>query len=54
MNSLIGKYPGLIPRIEQIGKFSFNPNLEQIDQTFSLFEAIGISKDRISGICYPY
>lgn len=54
MNALIAKFPNLISILEKIGKFSFNPNLEQIDQTFSLFEAIGIPKERISGICYPY
>jgi hypothetical protein len=54
MNALIGKYPNLISKIEEIGKFTFDPNLEQIDQTFSFFKAIGIPKEKISGICYPY
>jgi hypothetical protein len=47
MNDLIKLYATIIDKIAAIGKYSFNPDLTQIEQTKNFLQTIGISPSEL-------
>ena len=52
MNSYIKAYPTLRHKISQIGKYSFNPNITQEEQTEHFIATLGLSRKSLEGVCF--
>ena len=52
MNNLILQFPKILPKIKDIGIYTFDVELDQISQTEDFVKKLGLDRSGLSGICF--